>query len=84
MESTYGLNELQEYMLEQAHVREQHTFEGCTLLVLHLKVLLDELIEVTPFAVLEVHEVPLLLYTLHSHRLVTVEALNLNYVRMPL
>jgi len=84
MESTFGFNELQEHMLKQAHVREQQTFEGCTLLVLHLKVLLDELVEVTPLAVLKVHEVPLLLHTLHSHRLVAVEAVNLNYVRMTL
>jgi hypothetical protein len=71
-------------MLEQTHVREQQTFERCTLLVLHLKVLLDELVEVTPLAVLKVHEVPRLLYTLYSHRLVAVEAVNLNYVRMAL
>ena len=71
-------------MLKQIHVREQQTFEGCTLLVLHLKVLLDELVEVTPLAVLKVHEVPLLLHTLNSHQLVAVEAVNLNYVRMAL
>lgn len=71
-------------MLEQAHVGEQQTFESCTLLVLHLKVLLDELIKVTPLAVLKVHEVPILLHTLHSHLLVAVEAVNLNYVGMAL
>lgn len=84
VESTYGFNELQEHVLEQAHVREQQTFEGCSLLVLHLKVLLDELIEITPLAILKVHEVPVLLHTLYSHRLVAVEAVYLNYVRMAL